>query len=258
MVLGEASGRAGPRRVAKRATGALPPAANRWLRRRRQRFAAEPAVGGVAFGSLGRTEPIARGFGATRGGTIVDRVYIERFLEANRAVIAGDVLEVGDDVYAVAFGEPGTRVDVLSVDPASGATLVADLSQPAVLPADAYDCVICTQTLQFTHDPAAAARGLARLLRPGGVLLATVPGISQVSRYDDDRWGDRWRFTARSAAELFEAAFGPGNVDVRAHGNVLVAVALLHGLVAEDLPSGAFDSDDEDYPVIVTVLAHCP
>jgi hypothetical protein len=248
-------GRDLPRRVTKRATQALSPAGNRWLRRRRQRFAADPAVGAVALGSLGRTEPIARGFGTMRGGTVVDRVYVERFLGANRAAIRGDVLEVGDDMYSRTFGEPGCRVNVLSIDSGSGAALVADLSEPEALPADAYDCVICTQTLQFTREPAAAARGLARLLRPSGVLLVTVPGISQVSRYDDERWGDRWRFTARAARELFEAAFVLGNVDVRAHGNVLAAAALLYGLVAEDLPSGTLDSDDADYPVIVTVLA---
>jgi hypothetical protein len=32
-------------------------------------------------------------------------------------------------------------------------------------------------------------------LKPGGVLLATVSGISQISRYDMYRWGDYWRFT---------------------------------------------------------------
>ena len=84
------------------------------------------------------------------------------------------------------------------------------------------------------YDLRAAARQLYRALKPGGVLLATVPGISQISRYDMERWGDYWRFTSLSARRLIEEA-GSMEVTVRTYGNVLSAIAFLHGLAADEL-----------------------
>jgi hypothetical protein len=90
------------------------------------------------------------------------------------------------------------------------------------------------------------------------VLLATFPGISQISRYDMDRWGDYWRFTTLSARRLFEEVFPPGKVTVRAYGNVLAAVAFLHGLAAEELRRQELDYHDPDYELIITLRALKP
>jgi hypothetical protein len=96
---------------------------------------------------------------------------------------------------------------------------------------------------------------LHRVLKPGGVLLATFPGISQISRYDMDRWGDYWRFTTSSARRLFEEAFPASQIDMQAHGNVLVAIAFLHGLAVEELRRNELDYHDSDYEVLITVRA---
>ena len=86
--------------------------------------------------------------------------------------------------------------------------------------------------------------------------MVTVAGISQVSKYDMDRWGDYWRFTAKSALKLFEDVFGNGNVEIVTFGNVLAATALLQGLAVEDLPDQSLlDDVDPDYPVIIGVKA---
>jgi len=206
-------------------------------------------------GATGRTEPLSRVFGLDRGQPI-DRHYIERFLARQAVHIRGRVLEVGDDRYTWQFG--GDQVEESVVlkplpddDPA---TLAGDLTDPASLPEAAFDCFICTQTLNFVYALPEAARSCHRLLRPGGVLLATVAGISQISRYDQERWGDYWRFTPRSLEALLAPEFGP--VTVRAHGNVLAATALLQGLAVEDLPeSSLLDDEDPDYPVIITAVA---
>ena len=92
-------------------------------------------------------------------------------------------------------------------------------------------------------------------MAPGGVLLATVPGISQISRYDMDRWGDYWRFTDASIRRLFGDVFGPENVAVQTHGNVLAAIAFLEGLAAEELDAAELRSHDPDYQVLITVRA---
>jgi SAM-dependent methyltransferase len=190
----------------------------------------------VRFGDLRRLKPISRVFGFDRG-LCIDRYYIENFLAKHAEDIRGHVLEIGDDTYTRRFGgDRVARSDVLHVQEGNPkATIVADLTCADSIPSDTFDCIIFTQTLQFIYDVRAAIRHLYRILKPGGVLLATFPGISQISRYDMDRWGDYWRFTTLSARRLFEEVFPPGNVTVRAYGNVLAAVAFLHGLSAEEL-----------------------
>ena len=48
-----------------------------------------------------------------------------------------------------------------------------------------------------THE-SLVMKTLTRILKPGRVLLTTLPGISQLCRYGMDRWGDFWRFSARA------------------------------------------------------------
>ncbi|HYR69298.1 MAG TPA: methyltransferase domain-containing protein [Candidatus Dormibacteraeota bacterium] len=213
----------------------------------------------VDLGRLDRVEPLSSVFGLDRG-TAIDRRYIQRFLAEHAARIRGRVLEVGDSAYTDRFG--GARVTeraVLHAPPgAPGATIVADLSNPDELPKDAFDCFICTQTLNFVYDTRRALDGARRLLRPGGSLLVTVGGISRVSRFERDRWGCYWSFTTGSVERLLSDAFGRA-ITVRSYGNVLGATAFLHGLAVEDLPDPALlDADDPDYPVVVAAVAEKP
>jgi hypothetical protein len=91
-------------------------------------------------------------------------------------------------------------------------------------------------------------------LKPGGVLLATVPGISQISQYDMERWGDYWRFTSLSARRLIEEA-GSMEVTVRTYGNVLAAIAFLHGLAADELREKELNYSDPDYELLIAIRA---
>ena len=103
-------------------------------------------------------------------------------------VIRGRVLEVQEAVYTQRFGDPASieRIDVLDIDPDNpDATVVADLADAPNLPSDAFDCVICTQTLLLIYDVHAAVRTLHRVLKPGGTALVTVPGISRICRPDE-------------------------------------------------------------------------
>jgi len=217
---------------------------------------AAPAVGAVDFGDLGGHEPISRRFGLDRGQCI-DRFYIERFLERHADMIRGRVLEVAEDTYTRRFG--GARVltrDVLHADDSNRrATLVGDLTRCEQFPERVFDCAILTQTLQHVFDVRAALDTVCRMLRPGGVALITVPGISQISRYDMDRWGDYWRFTTRSLTRLLEEVFGPESCHVEAHGNARAAVALLHGLCVEDVGKKSLLHADDDYQLVLSATA---
>jgi SAM-dependent methyltransferase len=207
-----------------------------------------------------RLTPISGVWGFDRGAP-VDRYYIERFLDRHAADIHGHVLEFGDDSYSRRFG--GARVihrDILHpVDGNPRATIVADLSRDDALPSESFDCIICTQTLMFIYDIQNAMATLHRILKPGGILLMTLAGIShRISRYDMDRWGDYWRFTSLSARRLGESVFPPANVDVDSHGNVLAAIAFLHGLAQQELHQEELEAKDPDYEVLITVRAVKP
>jgi hypothetical protein len=91
------------------------------------------------------------------------------------------------------------------------------------------------------------------VLKPGGVVLATIPGMSQVSRDDKRDWGDWWRFTSQGAQRLFEEAFD--HVEVEAHGNVLSAAAFLYAYAAEELTEAELEHRDPDYELLITVRA---
>jgi SAM-dependent methyltransferase len=203
-------------------------------------------------------QPVSRVFGFDRG-TPIDRYYIEAFLEANARAIRGRVMEVGDASYTRLYG--GTRVsqsDVLHATAGNAkATLVGDLASGEGIPVNAFDCIILTQVLPFVFDVSGAIATCYRALRPGGVVLATVPGISQISRYDMDRWGDFWRFTDLSARRLFEHAFAStGNrVDVHSAGNITVATGFLQGLALEELSPDDMEFNDPDYQLIISIRA---
>jgi SAM-dependent methyltransferase len=204
------------------------------------------------LGDLRRLTPIDSGFGLGRGKP-VDRHYIEGFLRRCAGDIRGRVLEVGDNSYTREYGGARvTRSDILHADESNPqATLIGDLADGNGLPGESFDCFICTQTLTYIYDVRRAVATIHRLLKPGGVLLATVPGISQMSPYDRDRWGEYWRFTAQSLGRLLGESFGSGQVEVEAHGNVLASTAFLQGLCVDDLSNDELDHRDQRYQMLV-------
>lgn len=203
-----------------------------------------------------RSEPISRVFGLDRGKPI-DRYYIEAFLHRYNGDIKGCVMEIGDSTYTHTFGgKKVIRSEVLhAVEGNPQATLVGDLATGNGIPEGLFDCMILTQTFLFIYDVHAALANSYSALKTGGVLLATFPGISQISRYDMVRWGDYWRFTDASAQRLFGDIFGIENISVETHGNVLVACAFLQGLAVEELTQKDLDYNDPDYQVLITVRA---
>lgn len=222
----------------------------RRLRRHTKALAGDSAVpvGAVRWGGLRRTSPISRRYGYDRGRPI-DRHYIEAFLLRWSADIKGHVLEVKEPEYTKAFGHARvTQSDVLDIDRTNRqATIIADLNEPTPLPTEAFDCVIFTQTLQYIFRLENAMRELYRALKPGGVLLMTVPGISPSPAQEERHWG----FTEFSIQRLLEDSFGGQTGQICTYGNLLTATAFLYGLSSEELRPDELAARDGDYPLIV-------
>jgi SAM-dependent methyltransferase len=227
------------------------------LRRRLQRwFSTAPRPGRIDFGDLRRTTPIDRNFGNSRGLPI-DRYYIEGFLARHARDIRGQVLEIGDDRYTRRFGKAATQREVLDAVPGNpAATIVADLAQADAIPSDAFDALIVTQTLQYIFDVRAAIATLHRILRPGGTLLATIPGISAIVSAEGDSW--YWSFTRASVQRLFEEQFPSTHLEVKTYGNVLAATGFLHGLATEELTEEELDRQDRSIQLLITARAVKP
>lgn len=244
------------------ATVLLPLPVRQWLRAQQRRYRLQTVpVGTVNFGTLRRLTPISPIFGLDRGLPTIERHYIEDFLARQAADIRGRVLEMGDAAYTRKFGgDRVSRSDVLHSVPGNpAATMVGDLTDADHLPADSFDCIIITQTLQMIYDVRAALRCLYRILKPGGVMLATSHGISRIARREGvDLWGEYWHFTAQSSKRLFEEVFPADSILIFAYGNVLAAIGSLHGLAAVELSSQELEYRDLDYELIVAVRAEKP
>jgi SAM-dependent methyltransferase len=207
------------------------------------------------FGELHRLTPIDRNFGWSRGQPI-DRYYIEGFLSLHSNDIHGRVLEFQSNKYTREFG--GTRVthsDILDCSEQNPrATIVADIAHANSIPPNTYDCIICTQVLGLVFDSRGAVDHLRRILKFGGIVLVTVPGIAH-KRVSDQGTEDYWRFTSNAARRLFSEVFGSENVEVKNYGNVLAATAFLHGLAVEEFSLHEIDYNDPEQEITVAVRA---
>jgi SAM-dependent methyltransferase len=209
---------------------------------------------GIDLGDLRRVRPVSATFGYDRGRPI-DRYYIERFLSARADAIRGRVLEFGEPLYTNMFGDDRvSQSEILDVTGGSGATYTCRLEEGDELPSDAFDCIIFTQTLQYIYDVRAGLQTLHRILKPGGTVLATVPGITRTCHeHYPDSWF--WSFTAASARRLFSEFFVTASLELEVFGNVLAATAFLYGLADADLERRELDHLDPDYEVIIGVRA---
>lgn len=191
-------------------------------------------------------------------GTPIDRYYIEQFLADHASDVRGNALEVKDPGYTRRYDHGVVRFDVLDLDASNPeATIVADLAVGDGIPDSFFDCFILTQTLQYIYDLRAAVAQCERLLRPGGVLLVTVPALSRIAHHGGLEW-DYWRFTGASCRRLFGEVFGDENVAVRTYGNVLTGAAYYRGSAMEEIPRRKLDVHDPYFPSVVTVRAVKP
>jgi methyltransferase family protein len=206
------------------------------------------------WGNLRRTRPFSESFGFDRG-TPVDRHYLRRFLEANREWIRGDVLEIQLPDCTRRYGREVTVAHTVDVDPHFRPTYLCDLARAeGVIPDARYDCFLLPNSLSFLRDLDGCLRQALRVVRPGGVILASGSALGPLTPDVPDYWrlsADGWHEVARR--------IWPGcEVAVESRGNCLAAVAAALGLALEELSEAELDAQDPRYPVLVTVRCRKP
>jgi SAM-dependent methyltransferase len=233
----------------------MPSFVKRWMHKAGLYESYCPGEGAVDARDFDRLTPFSTEFGYDRGGP-VDRYYIENFLKKEAAHVKGRSLEIGDNEYSLLYGgNKLTQSDILHIDATnSKATFIGDLSNAPHLPDNAFDCIVLTQTLHLIYDFKGALATCYRILKPGGVLLLTSPGITPI---DHGEWKKTWywSFTDKALMKLLAETFPDGNTEVETFGNVYVAAAFLYGMSITEVSRQRLDYHDPHFQVIITVKA---
>ena len=200
-----------------------------------------------------KTKPVSTVFGLDRG-TPIDRFYIEQFLQHNSARITGTCIEIAENTYTKKYGKSVSKSLILHVKQSNNTDIIGDLQTGEGIPTEIADCFIMTQTLSFIYDLKATIKHSLQMLKPGGCLLITNPGITQLSRYDYDRWGQYWSFTDMSIRKLFEEFVPAENIKTFTYGNVKTASCFLYGLSLEDLSLKDLQYNDPNYQLVIAAV----
>jgi SAM-dependent methyltransferase len=133
------------------------------------------------------------------------------------------------------------------------ATFIGDLSHAPQIPDNTFDCLILTQTLHLIYDFKAALVTCYRILKPGGTLLLTSPGITPI---DHGGWKDTWywSFTDKALFKLGEETFPGCDISVECFGNVFSACAFLYGMGLTEVKKEKLDYNDPHYQVIIGAI----
>jgi len=199
------------------------------------------------------TKPISSKFGFDRGRPI-DRYWIEDFLEKHKNYIKGNCMEVTGSAYTLKYGaDKVKKVDVLDVDTNNKkATIYGDLRDLHLVISDnTYDCIILTHVLGLIDNLDKAVSECHRILKPGGVLIATSSCFSPT--YDTK--SNYWRFTPQGAKYLFGKYFKENNLKIFSYGNVLTGQCFWAGMSQEDLTEEQLKYNDPKYPCVVGIQA---
>jgi SAM-dependent methyltransferase len=160
---------------------------------------------------------------------------VGRWLAGQAPRVRGRLLDLGcgNQPFLPWYGPLVDEVVAADAAPIPGVTVV-DLAGPLPFPDAGFDTVLCTQVLEHVDNVEVAMAEIARVLRPGGHALVTVPFLypTHEAPYDFQRFThhglaglvDRAGLEVRSLA----AQGGPGLLV--AHFAVLAATQALRAL----------------------------
>ncbi len=109
----------------------------------------------------------------------MDRPFIDDWVRHCSQYITGDVLEFsGSSMYALKYAADKTHLYTATCGKNSSlkADFYFDIENDTTLPDKKFDCIICTQVLNYTLNPVNSVINLKKMLKNGGYMIITVPG----------------------------------------------------------------------------------
>jgi methionine biosynthesis protein MetW len=109
------------------------------------------------------------------------RAWLDPLMVRGRKALdvgCGDGARYGARVHASGVEVHGVDISEVAVESARARGVnarVASLADPLPYPDASFDVVICLEVLEHLVDPAVVAREIARVLKPGGFALLSVP-----------------------------------------------------------------------------------
>lgn len=156
---------------------------------------------------------VVSGFGSTSGGHCIPTVrrYIREFIieSLRKHRPTGPILDLGSG-YRSARSEilsvnPTLEVKTADLNPALKPDLVLDAMDMKVIPDASFGSVVCIELLEHVEEPERVIREIHRILRPGGLLILTVPFAVMI--HERSNQTDYWQFTPSGLRYLLQKRF---------------------------------------------------
>lgn len=196
--------------------------------------------GRIDVGDFGRRVPPLE----TERDSVYDAL-VRRFLRPRLAEFTAPGLVLGFD------SEPGWT-DVLPAAADVKVLGATGCSERELAAAASVDWVVLDRCLQWLPEMAVALEEVAGRLRPGAALVTFFTGIA---RTEPGERAPLWSAAPYAARRLHEERRGLERVEVEQHGNVILALAWIYRLPADDLTERELAAVDPAYPVLVAVTA---
>ena len=115
------------------------------------------------------------------------REHIERAYRHATPWVGSRFLDIGPSKERKEKSHPAWK----TLDIVPGCDFQADITQKTNLPESAFDCVVCLDVLEHCLQPFDAIAEIRRILKPGGMLIASTPLNARIH----GPIPDCWRFT---------------------------------------------------------------
>ena len=118
----------------------------------------------------------------------------------------GTTLDALDRAGYRASGMDISRKTLEQLDRPGRALFVADLARDMAQPVASFDAVLALDVIEHIDDDRGAVARLARLVRPGGVLIVSVPALPEFFSEFDAVQGHRRRYLPPSLRDAFNGS----------------------------------------------------
>jgi len=121
--------------------------------------------------------------------SLLPGAVVGRWLADNAGAVSGILLDLGsgNQPFKVWYTGLAERCVAADVAPAPGIDVLS-LAAPLPFASATFDTVLCTSVLEHVHDAEAAVSEIARILKPGGRLIITVPFLYPTHEAPYDFW----------------------------------------------------------------------